>query len=664
MITHGNPQANDYQSSKKLPFARESHPAGENVCFQLNEVLKSYLDELIVKDLNLCNMPHNPHHSINHQYNHLPYNIHENHLYSTTSVPASRVAAFDYVNNAAAQKIQATYRGYLTRKQQMVALRKECLDLRQELKDKESSHFNEINHRDLIIQDLRKKLNGVDYSSHLVPTETFPITSSRSTLFTQGLDLSNRSSDTLAESFYNLKLNSSNETPFVPRVEDSLPFSLPLPNQCNSPNQNYWGPKSTDTLPETEISNSDFFRQIWSPLAPVQTKGPAKSLSNPNLPNIYENIEASLSSNVNSSFSTQPFNDTNDLKNTFKTLVEKIVKTNDQPCSIFLQQRLRVESAEVKGYIFDAIMGHVLSLMKNRFGNFLVQCCLECGTELQAQALCQKMKGHVIQLSCDRFGCHVMQKAIEKVGDEVKMNLISELFPSIPETFTHRFACHVWQRIFEIKWKDGRSPNYMSVIQNAVVGQWASIANDENGSLVVQCIFEHVTPAEKAPVIEEIFQCTAEISKGQWGNWVTQHLLEHGTIAEQNHITSVVLDNVYSMSVDQYASKVVEKCVKIASKRDLQQFVDEILRNQPDRDCPYILSMMNNQYGNYVVQNVLSVAETNQRDHCVRLLAPHIPLLRASKYGQRVASLCEKYIRLGQHKFNSSTTIGSNSVNF
>jgi hypothetical protein len=61
-------------------------------------------------------------------------------------------------------------------------------------------------------------------------------------------------------------------------------------------------------------------------------------------------------------------------------LVEKIVKTNDQPCSIFLQQRLKVETPEVKSLIFDAIMAHVLSLMKNRFGNFLVQCCLECGT--------------------------------------------------------------------------------------------------------------------------------------------------------------------------------------------------------------------------------------------------------------------------------------------
>lgn len=60
---------------------------------------------------------------------------------------------------------------------------------------------------------------------------------------------------------------------------------------------------------------------------------------------------------------------------------------------------------------------------------------------------------------------------------------------------------------------------------------------------------------------------------------------------------------------------------------------------------PYILSMMNNQFGNYVVQNVLGVAESNQRDLCVKLIAPHLSILRASKYGQRVAALCEKYLR-------------------
>lgn len=93
------------------------------------------------------------------------------------------------------------------------------------------------------------------------------------------------------------------------------------------------------------------------------------------------------------------------------------------------------------------------------------------------------------------------------------MQLISELYKSIPETFTHRFACHVWQRIFEIEWSQ-TGPKIMSVVQEAVIGNWASIANDENGSLVVQCIFEHGDDISRAPIIEEIFKYTAAISKG------------------------------------------------------------------------------------------------------------------------------------------------------
>ena len=57
--------------------------------------------------------------------------------------------------------------------------------------------------------------------------------------------------------------------------------------------------------------------------------------------------------------------------------------------------------------------------------------------------------------------------------------------------------------------------------------------------------------------------------------------------------------------------------------------------------------MMNNQFGNYVVQNVLGVVESVQREQCVRLLTPYLSILRGSKYGQRVAALCEKYTRMG-----------------
>ena len=61
-------------------------------------------------------------------------------------------------------------------------------------------------------------------------------------------------------------------------------------------------------------------------------------------------------------------------------------------------------------------------------------------------------------------------------------------------------------------------------------------------------------------------------------------MLEHGNADEQSHIISVVLKNVYLMSIDQYASKVVEKCVKIASKKELQEFIEVVTAYDGNRE--------------------------------------------------------------------------------
>jgi hypothetical protein len=77
-------------------------------------------------------------------------------------------------------------------------------------------------------------------------------------------------------------------------------------------------------------------------------------------------------------------------------------------------------------------------------------------------------------------------------------------------------------------------------------------------------------------MIQQILPLVRLVYLGQWGNWVIQHLLEHGTRAEQDHIISVVLQDVVTMSLDQYASKVVEKCVRIATKPQIGLFIAHI----------------------------------------------------------------------------------------
>ncbi|KAI8826947.1 armadillo-type protein [Fimicolochytrium jonesii] len=338
----------------------------------------------------------------------------------------------------------------------------------------------------------------------------------------------------------------------------------------------------------------------------------------------------------------------------FYYLVDKIVRTNDQPASLLLQQKLKTGGTDVKNMIFDAILGQAISLIKNRFGNFLMQRVLEFGTPQQVRVLGQTLRGNVLCLACDRFGCHVVQKALDTVDEDLKTLLISELFRCVRETITHRFACHVWQRIFQIKWS-GEPPAVMHYLDAALKGQWHLIANDENGSLVVQCIFENCGQKEKGPILCEVLSRTVEVARGQWGNWVIQHILEHGAPVDRNYVMTILVHNFFPMAIDQYASKVVEKGLKLAPKREMYEMIETVL-SPGGGGRPTILEMMNNQFANYVVQHILNLADPLQKDICVRLLLPHVSTLRNSKYGQRVAAIVEKHIRNSHQKFGLGAT--------
>ncbi|ORY44361.1 ARM repeat-containing protein [Rhizoclosmatium globosum] len=385
----------------------------------------------------------------------------------------------------------------------------------------------------------------------------------------------------------------------------------------------------------------------------------------------------------------QDFNEFGDSVH-YQVLVEKIIQTNDQPASLHLQQNIKHLSGLIqnplsdaavvatairsRNLLMDAVRPQALSLMRNRFGNFLMQRCLEFGTREQVKGLVLLMGGHMYPLSCDRFGCHVVQKALDVCEDDVKLSIVTELFRAIPETITHRFACHVWQRVFETKWGTTLSPptpialeqfpltanmvdstspaqvqitfsNRSKIVQRvdaALKGQWHLVANDENGSLVVQ------------EIVKEVLVYAADIAKGQWGNWVIQHLLDHGTPADKSHIFKVVARNVTAF---------VEKVLKSCQRRELFDIVDVVISPvMRETGCPGILEMMNNQYANYVVQHILTLSDPAQRDTCVRLIAPHLPVLRGSKYGQRVAAIVEKHIRTCQQRFGTIINVPNNNI--
>ncbi|KAG0017018.1 hypothetical protein BGZ82_000880 [Podila clonocystis] len=372
----------------------------------------------------------------------------------------------------------------------------------------------------------------------------------------------------------------------------------------------------------------------------------------------------------------------------YQMCVDRILQATDQQASIHLQQKLKTSPPEQKIMIIDAILGQAYPLMSNRFGNFLIQRCFEFGTPQQIDALAQAMRGNILTLACDPFGCHVVQKALDNVEEDCKARIVTEMFRRICDTIVHRYACHVWQKVFEIRWTDA-PPAVMTYVNSAVGGRWASVAVDETGSLVVQNIFENCAEHDKRPVLNEILQSVTTIAKGQWGNWVIQHILEHGAPQDRATVTQKILEDAVNLSLDQYASKVVEKTLRMAALLSsssltstslasaaagttassssttaagshptvtvngatilltqdevMGQYIHIVCDGVQDRPRIPLIDIAADQYGNYIVQYILTNAGPQHRETCAALIKRHMVSLRGSKYGQKVAFMVERW---------------------
>ncbi|KAG0252310.1 hypothetical protein BG011_007048 [Mortierella polycephala] len=414
----------------------------------------------------------------------------------------------------------------------------------------------------------------------------------------------------------------------------------------------------------------------------------------------------------------------------YQICVDRILQATDQQASIHLQQKLKTSPSEQKTQIIDAILGQAYALMSNRFGNFLIQRCFEFGTPQQIEALAQAMRGNVLTLACDPFGCHVVQKALDNVEEDCKARIVTEMFRRIRETIVHRHACHVWQKVFEIRWVDA-PPAVMTYVNNAVVGRWASVAVDEIGSLVVQNIFENCTEHGKRPALHEVLQSVTTIAKGQWGNWVIQHILEHGDPDDRATVTQRILEDSVSLSLDQYASKVVKKTLRMAvlassssiinatnlvaaatntgavnqdkdasnsnvnnknansnisenvdsdtipepptitvhgttihltQEEVMGQYIQIVCEGVQDRPRIPLIDIAADQYGNYIIQYILTNAGPQHRETCAALIKRHMVSLRGSKFGQKVAFMVERWRGSSYNGNHNGNNNNSNSV--
>jgi hypothetical protein len=310
----------------------------------------------------------------------------------------------------------------------------------------------------------------------------------------------------------------------------------------------------------------------------------------------------------------------------------------DQYGSRFIQQRLENATPEEKQAAFEQLLPDTLRLCTDVFGNYVIQKFFEFGIFEHKKILASKLVGNVLGLSLQMYGCRVVQKAIDVSDVETQALLVRELTGHVMEFVKDQNGNHVIQKCIE------KVPPYLiQFIVEAFSHQIFNLSTHPYGCRVIQRLLENCSESQRNAILAEILENVEDLCKNQYGNYVIQHVLIHGTPWHRGAIIRAVRGKILPLSKHKFASNVIEKCFAHASRQHRAVLVEEVLGKE-DRDPSKtpLISMVKDQYANYVIQKMVDVVDEEQRNMILHRIKRHVPNLRKIPYGKHIIARIEK----------------------
>ncbi|PQM33092.1 pumilio homolog 12 [Prunus yedoensis var. nudiflora] len=303
----------------------------------------------------------------------------------------------------------------------------------------------------------------------------------------------------------------------------------------------------------------------------------------------------------------------------------------DQHGCRFLQRKFSEGAQKDVENIFFEIIDHIVELMTDPFGNYLIQKLLEvCGEVQKMQILhsITKKPGELVRISCDMHGTRAVQKVIETLKTHEQFSMVvSSLKPGIVTLIKNTNGNHVAQRCLQYL-----TPEYREFLFEAATTNCVELATDRHGCCVLQKCLSHSDAEQRNRLICEITSNALILSQDPFGNYVVQFVFELQLPWATVDILDQLEGNYGDLSVQKYSSNVVEKSLKYAGEERRIRIIQELIEN------PRLDQIMQDPYGNYVIQAALSQSKGNFHSKLMDAIKPHVPVLRTSPYGKKILS--------------------------
>lgn len=299
----------------------------------------------------------------------------------------------------------------------------------------------------------------------------------------------------------------------------------------------------------------------------------------------------------------------------------------DQHGCRFLQRQLAEAHEQGKGdvaatIVFNEVYLKVVELMLDPFGNYLVQKLFERVNSSQLNVLVKNALPQFYQIAMDPHGTRALQKLVECIDEECEALIVEALTPNVVLLSRDLNGNHVVQKCLQ-------NLKNKQFVFDAVLQHCVQVATHRHGCCVLQRCLDYGSAEQRTQLLRQAARHAPRLSLDPFGNYVVQYVFLRGDTESIAQMLEYVTLHIVEMLLHKYGLNVIERCLTMEAFAPT--LVNKLLEHQ-DR----FAEMLNDAYGNYVLQTSLDVAKGPALARMSLALQPLLPLIKNTPHSRRI----------------------------
>ncbi|KAJ2876330.1 hypothetical protein GGH93_000830 [Coemansia aciculifera] len=243
-------------------------------------------------------------------------------------------------------------------------------------------------------------------------------------------------------------------------------------------------------------------------------------------------------------------------------------------------------------------------------------------------ATLEELRGTIFDVCKDQYGCRFLQKKLEDGQEDHVEMILCEVLPHSSVLMIDPFGNYLCQKLLE-HCNDKQRTQIIAGVSPDLV----SISLNMHGTRAVQKIIELLSTQEQIDlVISALRGGVVLLIRDLNGNHVIQKCLSRLSSRNNQFIYDSVASSCCDVATHRHGCCVFQRCIDFAAESQKSQLVDVIISQA--------LQLVQDPFGNYVVQYVLDLNVAAFSEPLIRKFVDHICGLSVQKFSSNVMEKC------------------------